>query len=354
VVALENGWRVTVLERHARPLGASVRNFGALWPIGQPLGPERARALRSLQRWQQLSTEAGFACIPCGSLHLAYTDPARQVLSEFIAQPETHGMHLLTPEEAARRCPAVVQHGLRGALFSEHEHSIQPTEALQALVAWLQGQGVTFQFNTPAVEAATGYITTSDGHRIQADRVLVCCGDEVRLLFPTALQAAGGVRTRLQMLRTRPQPDGFRLGPIVTADLTLRHYASFRTCPSAPALHDHLAARYPNYDRWGIHVMAAQHPDGSVAIGDSHEVGRDFAPAYRSDIEALILDYLRTFLDLPSLEVATRWTGTYLKPPADSTHLSLTPAPGVQVITGLGGGGMTLAFARAKETVAAW
>jgi NADPH-dependent 2,4-dienoyl-CoA reductase/sulfur reductase-like enzyme len=44
VTAREAGYEVTVLERDGRALGASVRNFGTLWPIGCALGPERDQA----------------------------------------------------------------------------------------------------------------------------------------------------------------------------------------------------------------------------------------------------------------------------------------------------------------------
>ena len=42
------GHAVTVLEADRPPQGASIRNFGTLWPVGQPEGPRRTMALESL------------------------------------------------------------------------------------------------------------------------------------------------------------------------------------------------------------------------------------------------------------------------------------------------------------------
>ena len=69
--AARRGLCVAVFERHEKPSGASVQNFGMLWPIGQAPGKIRERALSSMETWQQLFTQAGVWNDPCGSLLLA-------------------------------------------------------------------------------------------------------------------------------------------------------------------------------------------------------------------------------------------------------------------------------------------
>lgn len=43
----KRGRRVLVFERNAQAMGASVRNFGMLWPVGQPAGIPFQTALQS-------------------------------------------------------------------------------------------------------------------------------------------------------------------------------------------------------------------------------------------------------------------------------------------------------------------
>ncbi len=48
-----NGYKVQVIERSQFSIGASIRNFGMLWPIGQPDGQLYDRAIRSREIWKE-------------------------------------------------------------------------------------------------------------------------------------------------------------------------------------------------------------------------------------------------------------------------------------------------------------
>jgi FAD dependent oxidoreductase TIGR03364 len=339
------GRRVAVFERSPRAQGASVRNFGMLWPIGQPAGPRRRLALRSRELWLEVLRAAGLWHDPVGSLHLAYHDDEVAVLGEF-ARAEGDGVALLDPARARERSPAVRPDGLKAALWSAAEVCVDPRAVVAGLPDFLaRAHGVRFFFG----HAVTGYdrpAVTAGGRTFAASHLYVCSGDDLTTLYPETYQALGLVRCKLQMLRTPPRP-GWRLGPMLAAGLTLRHYTAFADCPSLPALKRRLAEQYPEYERYGIHVMASQNGLGELVLGDSHEYGDAIEPFDKERIDALILDYLRTFLDVPDLTVAARWHGVYAKHPTEA-YLVRHPAPEVTVTTGVGGAGMTLAFGVAE------
>jgi glycine/D-amino acid oxidase-like deaminating enzyme len=151
-------------------------------------------------------------------------------------------------------------------------------------------------------------------------------------------------------MRSRPIGSPWKLGPMLAAGLTLRHYKSFECCPTLPALIARIARESPWYDRYGIHVMVAQNAGGELILGDSHEYGALVDPFDKTEIDDLILGYLETFLNAPSLRIAARWHGVYAKYP-EQHALVLAPAPGVTVVTGTGGAGMTLSFGLAEQVV---
>jgi glycine/D-amino acid oxidase-like deaminating enzyme len=122
------GLRVVVFERHPRAQGASIRNFGMIWPIGQPLGPLCDLALRSRELWLDLLNASGLWHQRCGSLHLAYHDDEQQVLAEFAQESvgTNRPCELWSSAQVSARCPAIVQTGLRGGLWSPTELAVDP------------------------------------------------------------------------------------------------------------------------------------------------------------------------------------------------------------------------------------
>lgn len=141
---------------------------------------------------------------------------------------------------------------------------------------------------------------------------------------------------------------------MLSAGATMRHYRAFEMCPSLQSVRERFSAERPEFDRWGIHVMASQTPAGEVTIGDSHEYGEPVLPFIRDDIDRLILDYLGTFLSLPEQRIAERWYGNYLKLMTGGTEFVASPHPAVKVVNGVGGAGMTLSFGLGESVMASW
>jgi FAD dependent oxidoreductase TIGR03364 len=355
LLAREAGYAVAVFERHGRPLGASVRNFGTIWPIGCVPGPEREQALCGARFWRALAAKTGIWHDPRGSLSLAHSDSAWQVLQEAVTGGDGgHDYTLMDRAEVLRRFPAVNPDGLRGAMRGTPELVLHTPSAIPALIEYLRSLGVVFHFGAPVVRVLDAALETSLGDRHAFDHLLVAAGEEMRLLFPRELAMAEIVPCRLQMMRTVPQPAGRDLGAVLVGDLTLSHYPAFRDCPSLPSLLAEIDREFPEQQRWGIHVIAAQHHDGTVTVGDSHEYGDDLDPDSPTRVDELILATLARFARLADPRIAARWQGTYLKSTRGVTQVVLHPRDHVIMVTAMGGLGMTLGWGLAQKTVAHW
>ncbi len=349
--AAQRGHQVTVFERGPVASGASVRNFGMIWPIGQPAGEAHAIALRTRQAWLELAREAGLWVDPCGSIHLAHSADEWAVLEEFESRAADlqYPCLLLTPEEVLLRSSAANPVGLQGGLYSPTELCVNPRNASRVLAEWLAERfGVTFHFNTTITAVESDQMRSADGRYWKFDRTVVCGGSDFETLFPDVLANADLKRCKLQMLKTVAQPNGWRLGTHLASGLTLRHYANFAICKTLAALRERISHETPELDRYGIHVMASQNDAGEVVLGDSHEYDEAIEPFDKSVIDELMLRELGKLIHLPDWTLLDHWHGVYAKHPSRPCF-TVQPIPHVRICTATGGSGMTMSFGLAEQ-----
>jgi D-hydroxyproline dehydrogenase subunit beta len=350
--AAKAGRSVVVIEKSPRASGASVRNFGMVWPIGQPAGPMLELSLRSRELWLEILDLAKLPRRETGSLHVAYRPDEAAVAQEFAELGPQLGYQCvwLKPQQVLERSHAVQPDGLAGALWSSTELTIDPRQVIQSLPGFLEDQyNVKFLFATAVTAIEHPFLYTGSG-RLQAETVIVCSGDDFETLYPEHFAASGLTRCKLQMLRTVPQPDGWQLGPSLAAGLTLRFYPAFQVCKTLAALSRRIAQETPEYDRWGIHALVSQTADGALTLGDSHEYGLAVDIFNKEEIDEIILRYTRQFLRAPNLAIAERWYGVYAKHP-EKPLVVMQPEDGVRIVASPGGSGMTLSFGVAEQSI---
>jgi D-hydroxyproline dehydrogenase subunit beta len=349
--AAKRGHSVTVIERSPRASGASIRNFGMVWPIGQMPGESLEIALESRALWLEATSAAGIWANPCGSMHVAFRQDEWTVLQEFAAQSAQLGYDckLLNPAEIAQKSPAIRTDGLLGALFSSTEVCVNPPRTIRALPRWLSEQHqIDFQFGVQVNAVDSSGVHLAGGHKVAADKVIVCSGSDFETLFPDVLQAAGMRRCKLQMFKVASPGSDWRIGTHLASGLTLRHYKNFQVCPSLNELKTRIATETPELDRFGIHVMASQNETGEIILGDSHLYDDEIEPFDSDEIDSLILRELKRWLNLPNWNIVQRWHGIYAK--LDSGYVfEHQPVRDVHVCTGLGGSGMTMSFGIAER-----
>lgn len=350
--AIRRGMSVVLFERNAFAVGASVRNFGLVWPIGQPAGPTHDVALRSREIWLDYLKTAGHFHDPSGSLVLAYEPDEEAVLKEYLESlgTETCGRKWVEPSEVLCLSPGAIIDGLRGGMFSPTEMTIDPRQAIRAMPGWLQGQGtIEMRFGTHVrLVSETLVETASEMWRV--DHAFVCGGQDFESLFPEVFANSGLIRVKLQMMRTVLQPSGWRLGPALCGGLTMAHYASFANCPTLPKLRDRLSMEFSFERENGIHLLVSQTPSGELTLGDSHHTVSTVEPFDREDVNEAICRGIQRFIQIPNIEIAERWHGVYAKSPEAPWFIN-KPMPGVTIVNGLGGGGMTLSFGLAEKLI---
>ena len=352
-MAAKRGLRVTLMERSTSAHGASTRNFGMIWPIGQPAGERYSLAMRSRDLWLELQELGVVSAEPCGSIHAAHHADELAVLEEFCDR-QSHQARLLRPDEVVKRSHLVNPDGLAAGMYSPTELRVDPRRACAQIAKWLsESHGVECSFETLITRIEDGMIHSADGRNWRAERIIVCGGSDLHTLYAGLLKQSGLQICKLQMLKTHCQPTTHVPTPHIASGLTLRHYDSFRDCPSCGALEDRIRKQSPELDRFGIHVMASQRICGDVILGDSHEYGADVSSFDSVEIDELIVRELTKVIRLDNWTIQERWHGFYAKHP-ELPVFETVAADGVHIFTGTGGAGMTLAFGLADQAWQRW
>jgi FAD dependent oxidoreductase TIGR03364 len=345
------GFQVKVFERSNKAVGASVRNFGMVWPIGQPDGELYERALKSRSIWNQIAEDGAFGADAAGSLHLAYNETEWRVLQELYASFKANRpVELLLPAEVELKTEAVVMNGLKGALYSADELIVDPVEVIGALPFYLNSKyNIEFYWNkcVSYISEQTVYVGNDESY--DADIIFICSGADFETLYPEFFTEHPLTKCKLQMMRLAVQPNDWRIGPAICGGLSLIHYKSFQAAPSLLELKEKFENEMSEYLEWGIHVMVSQNGKGELTIGDSHEYGLTHDPFDKTHINDLILGYLKGFARFKEWKVKETWNGIYPKLTNGDTELFFSPEPAVYVLNGLGGAGMTLSFGLAEE-----
>jgi len=346
------GYQVTVLERHERAVGASVRNFGSLWPMGVPNGPLYERAQQSRSIWLSLLRGMKVWHDPCGSLHVARGRDEMLVLERFAEiNKDVRPCRVVDADAAREMMPALRPESLQGGLFSSDELLFDPREAIRAIPAYLEEMhGVRFHWQT-AVNLVESGVAHAGQRRFQADRIYICGGPDFEWLYPELFAAAPITRCKLQMMRLAPPSSRFRLGPALASGLSMVHYAGFSMVPEVAEVRRRYEREHADLLALGIHLLVMQNGRGEISVGDSHAYAHTHEPFDEQAINTKILDYMRNVLDLPELRTLQTWHGVYAKLTDGGTELVRNPAPGVTIVNGIGGLGMTLSFGLAEELV---
>jgi FAD dependent oxidoreductase TIGR03364 len=351
VAARRRGLDVVHVEREPEPRGASVRNFGLIWVSGRAPGPELSLALRARAGWEELAAVVpGLGFRAHGSLTLASSEAELQLLEEAAALPDAavRGFELIDPA-AARAVNPALRGEFAGALRCRRDAIVEPRLAQRALREHLLvGGGYTWLPGREAVQIAPHAVRDHTGAWHRGELVVVCTGATYTGLAGPHLAAYPQPpvrRVRLQMLQTAPLRA--RLTTAVADGDSLRYYPAFEL-PGRRLL----PPQEPATASVRAQLLLVQRLDGSLTIGDTHEYDEPFA----FDVDEDAYDHLRgraeALLGTTLPRTQRRWAGVYSQVTGTELYHRSQIAPGVVLVTGPGGRGMTCAPAIAEETFA--
>ena len=347
----EAGFAVDHLEAEAAPTGASVRNFGLVWVSGRRSGTELDVARRARRRWEEVGAAApGIGFRSTTSLTVATDPSARTVMQAFARHPDAaaRSISFLEPDDV-RACNPAVRGDIEGALHCTEDAVVEPRLALGALREHMEttyGDRYRFHPRCRVVRAGPRALVDTTGARWEGDLVVLATGAAYDH-FPGVQELAARLRrVRLQMLQTAPFAT--KLTTSLADSDSLRYYPAYESAPLGQ-----LGEQTPLAAAHHLQLLLVQRPDGGLTIGDTHAYGEPFDFALCEDPTHELLRRARRILGSELPPVQRRWEGVYAQCVDGDVCLREEIEPGVFMVTGPGGRGMTCAPAIAADTLRA-
>lgn len=347
----EAGFAVDHLEAEAGPTGASVRNFGLVWVSGRRSGTELDVARRARRRWEEVGAAApGIGFRPMPSLTVATDTIARDVMQTFAQHPDAaaRSISFLEPDDV-RACNPAVRGDIEGALHCTEDAVVEPRLALGALRAHMEatyGDHYRFHSGCRVVGIEPRALVDTTGTRWEGDLAVLATGAAYDHLPGAQALATRLRRVRLQMLQTAPFAT--KLTTSLADSDSLRYYPAYESAPL-----DQLGEQTPVAAAHHLQLLLVQRPDGGLTIGDTHDYGEPFDFALRENPTDELLRRARRILGAELPPVQRRWEGIYAQCVDGDVCLREEIEPGVFMVTGPGGCGMTCAPAIAADTLRA-
>jgi FAD dependent oxidoreductase TIGR03364 len=337
--ALARGASVAVVERNARAIGASVRNFGHGCVTAQD-GDALRFAMAARGHWLRAAEEAGFWIRDAGTVVVARNDDEYAVLEDFHA---ARGDDVVLLDAAGVTARVPVTEGVVGGAWLPLDLRVDPREAIASIAAWLAARGVAFHWST-SVHGIEGDVVRTSRGDLTADKIVVAVGHDVDRLYPEISDRFAVRRCSLHMLEL----DGPRttVDPAVLTGWSLLRYDGFAVSPALKQVRERLD---PAGIEAGLNLMFTQRPSGEIVFGDTHDYGELVSPFRPEQRDELLLAQARELFGIPAPRVRARWRGVYASAPEN--FLIDSPAPNLRVVSVTSGIGMTTGFGLAEQVI---
>jgi FAD dependent oxidoreductase TIGR03364 len=350
--------KTALLEKDARPQGATVRNFGQVVPSGMNT-KWQAYGRESLRIYKEIQSEFDISLRQEGSVYLASNDEEVCLIEELhrLNSDNDYPSRMLTKQQCLEKYPGLRGDYVKAGLFFPEEIIIEPRVMIHRLHEYLVSLGLDLFFNKTVLECdalSTGIeVYTSDSRSLSAAKVIVCNGSDFKILYPKLFDDSDLVVSKLQMMQTRTQQN-YRLPGSILTGLSIRRYEAFEECPSylsIKAREDEASLE----KKWGVHILFKQAIDGSVILGDSHQYAaagniEELGIDLDMNIDNFILQEAQKIIDLPTYEIQNRWIGLYSQCKRSDIY-QRTIEENIHIVTGIGGKGMTGSAGFAKRNI---